>query len=297
MGADCFTVYGYFKRIEFTNPKLTHSVRAIADATKIDSTTVFRSLETLKQLGLIKLTRFRGSRGSECQLIDSRELAISLGAQYHRETVSFSLPPEVANRLIAQIKALRAKQQSKSPATAPRGAPYACGNLLPRVSQRNASVSQTRRQRSTRETQMGTHLIREEERTKETPIPTLTPNDCGNAQQDKDSPNEDEPDGLLELARAKFTGVMNDLGDHLFDTSRPPAPHLANGASEWEKFCFDSLAVEAAARRGELLVLTLSARNPAARAGLEKYHRTLERSLCKWYGCKVKLKIQEKTRT
>lgn len=294
IGADCLTVYGYFKRIEFTNPKLTHSVRGIADATKIDSTTVFRSLGILRQLGLIKLTRFRGSRGSECQLIDSRELAIGLGAQYHRETVSYSLPPEVANRLIAQIKALREKQQSKSPATAPRGAPYPCGNLLPRVSQRNTSVSQTRRQCSTRETQMGTHLIREEGRIKETPIPTLTPDDTGDAQQDNDHPNEDEPDGPLKRAQRAFIGVIDDMRALLLDTNRPPNPRLANGYAEWEKFGFGSLAVEAATRRGKVLALTLSARDPtAARRGLERYSKKWEMALCKWYECEVDVNVQE----
>ncbi len=55
---------------------------------------------------------------------------------------------------------------------------------------------------------------------------------------------------------------MNDLRDHLLDTSRPPAPHLVNGADEWKKL--DSLAVERATWRGEVLVLILSAHNPVA---------------------------------
>jgi hypothetical protein len=83
---------------------------------------------------------------------------------------------------------------------------------------------------------MGTNLIREERRTEEGPTPT--PGHQSEAQNDKDSPDEDEPDGLLKSARAKFTGVMNDLGDYLLDTSRPPAPHLVNGSADWEEFGF-----------------------------------------------------------
>jgi hypothetical protein len=295
MGADCFTVYGYFKRIEFTSPKLTHSVRAIANATKIDSTTVFRSLEILKQLGLIKLTRFRGSRGSECQLIDSRELAISLGAEYHRETVSFSLSPEVANRLIAQIKALREKQQSKSPATAQRGAPYTCGNLLPRVSQRNASVSPAKRQCPTRETQMGTHLIREERRIEEDP--SRSPSHIGEVESPERLSNEDGLRVSLKWAADRFNGVIDDIRAHLLDTNRPPNPHLTNGFADWQESGFNSLAVEAAAWRGTELALALSASEPAAtQSGLKKYHSTWNASLRKWFECVVQVELRQAQR-
>jgi hypothetical protein len=84
---------------------------------------------------------------------------------------------------------------------------------------------------------------------------------------------------------------MNDLGDHLLDTSKPPVRHLANGADEWSSF--DGLAVYAAARRGGVLVLTLSACDPAAaRDGLKKYRRTWERSLREWFGCEVEVDFQ-----
>ena len=58
---------------------------------------------------------------------------------------------------------------------------------------------------------------------------------------------------------------------HLHDSSRPPSPHLTNGTADWQEFAFNSLAVETATRRGEALVLTLSAIDPAtALRGLEK---------------------------
>ena len=291
MGADCFAVYGYFRRIEFTNRKLIHTIRGITESTEIGSTTVSRSLEILEHLGLIKLFRFGGSRDSECQLVDSTGLAFRLGAKYHRQTLSFSLPPTVAERLKAEVAAIRERQQGKSSPEAPRGTPHACGNLPFRVSQRNASVSPAIRKRSARETQTEFHLLLEERRIEEAPSPTPSHND--EAQKAKDSPDEDEPESLLLWARNPFTGVMNDMRDHLLDTKKPPAPHLTNGADDWKEFELGSLAVEAAAWCGEVLTLALSASDSAeAQRGLGKYHRKWDASLRKWYGCEVRVELR-----
>lgn len=296
MGSDCLAVHAYFKRIEYSNPKLVHSVRIIAKATGIDDSTVCRSLEILEYLGLIKLTRFRGSKESECQLRDSREAANRLGAIYNARSVSFSLPPEVEKRLKAEVASIRERQQGKSTPKAARGAPQACGNLPFSVSHRSAGVSPEKRQRPTGETQTCSHLIQEERRIEEGPTPTPTPSDSGEAQKDKDSPDEDEPDPL-RWATIVFTGVMNDLGDHLFDTSRPPNPRFANGADDWAKFGFNSLAVEAAEWHGERLTLILSASDPAAALrGLEKYRRKWDESLRKWYQCEVRVTLVEDRR-
>ena len=81
------------------------------------------------------------------------------------------------------------------------------------------------------------------------------------------------------MAKAIFNGVMNDLGDHLFNTNRPPVPHLANGFAEWEKFGFGSLVLERAARRG-----------------LEKYCHTWNASLRKWYECEAHVELQKAQR-
>ncbi len=120
----------------------------------------------------------------------------------------------------------------------------ACGNLLFTVSQRNARVSLTTRQSSTRETQTGNHLLKEE-RIERSPSPT--PSHDGEAQKNKDSPDEEEPDPLLRWARIKITGVMKDMVSHLLDTSKPQKRRFANGFGEWEKFGLNSLAVEAGA--------------------------------------------------
>jgi hypothetical protein len=296
MEPETFAVYAYLKRREYTNPTLQHSVRDIASNLKRSASTVSRSLEILEHLNLGKLTRFGGSRDSECKLRDSKDAAIKLGAVYDPATLSWSLPSEAALRLEGDIRSLRQRQQGKLTPKFAKPAANSCEKQQFCVSQRNSCVSPEKRKRATRETLMGTHLLREEVRSKEVPTPTPTPTESSAEPKDKDSPDEDEPDGLLKMARAIFNGAMNDLGDHLFDTSRPPAPHLANGAGEWEKFGFGSLAVEAAAWRGEVLELVLSASDPAAaQRGLDKYHRTWNRSLREWYKCVVHVRLQEKT--
>jgi hypothetical protein len=295
MGPDCLAIYVFFAGKVFTNPKLRHTVRDLAEATRVGPTTVSRCLEILEYLRLVKLTRFGGSRDSECRLLDSRAAVNRLGAAFDPATLSYSLPPEVASRLKNEVNAIRTRQQGKSLPIAQDCAPPACGNRQSRVSHRNASVSPARRQRSARETQTRTHLIQEERRIEEVPSPT--PSHGYEAQKAKDSPDEDEPGALLRWARIKLTGVMKDMAGHLLDTSRPPASHLANGYADWERFGFDSLAVEAAARRGEALALVLSASDPvAAQRGLEKYRKTWGASLRNRYECKVRVELQQAQR-
>lgn len=293
IGADCLAVYSYFTSIVFSDPKLRHSVRSLSKQADVGATTVSRSLEILAHLGLVKLIHRRGSRKSECQLLDSREVAKRLGAVLNRRTLLFSMPPEVTRKLRAEVEAIRKRQQGKSLQAHPRRAPNGSGNLPLRVSQRNASVSPAIRQRSTRETQRESHLIQEEGRNEEITSPYPPCHDEA-GQKDKDSPDEDEPDRLLKFARAVFTGVMKDMGCHLLDTSRPPNPRYANGYADWEQFGFGSLAVEAAESRGAGLALVLSACDPdAARSGLEKYRRKWDESLRKWFGCKVYCELQD----
>lgn len=303
MEADAFAVYAYLKRQEFTNPNLRHSIREVGPSINRSPSTVSRALEILEHLRLAELTRFGGSKESECKLLDSKESALGLGAIYHSKTISWFLPNATAKRLQDEIRAIRQRQQGKTPnAASPR-----VRNHSLHVSLGNASVSPAIRQRSARETQTGTHLIQEERRSEEGPTPT--PSHERETQKAKSLSDEDEPDlsptdwatkaalSVRRWAEIPFTGVMNDLGSHLLDSSRPPVPHLANGADDWNKYGLGSLAVCAAAWRGGVLVLTLSASDPeAARCGLKKYHRTFDASLRAWYGCEVKIVLVKPNR-
>lgn len=290
MEGDCFTLYAYLVRRVFHDSKLKHSVRELAAATAIGITTVARSLEVLEHLRLVKLIRFGGSKNSECQLIDSWELAMRLGAKYNSKTLSYSLPPDVADRLKAEVKRLREQQQKKPPPIAASGASQDCGNPSLRVSQRDDSVSLARHQRSTRETQTGTYLLTEERRIEEVLSPT--PSHERDVERPKGSPNEGETAALLKWATDRFNGVIDDMRSHLLDIGKPPNPRLVNGYADWRRFGFDSLAVEAATMHGDVLALELSATDPAAaRLGLEKYHRKWNASLCKWFGNDVEVKL------
>jgi hypothetical protein len=99
-----------------------------------------------------------------------------------------------------------------------------------------------------------------------------------------------------QRASTLFTGVIDELRDHLLGTSRPPQSHLTNGADDWQNFCFNTLAVEDARRREEQLWLTLSASDPAAaRRGLAKYQRRWSESLQAWFGCAVSVEVIPQT--
>jgi hypothetical protein len=227
-------------------------------------------------------------------LVSLKELAASLGASYSPRAASYVLPPcrteELRSEIAALLRTLQAKRPVERDSQLPRLENLAnecCGNLLLPDSKRDAGVTPKKHQRSTRETQTGSHLLLQNTRTQNIPSPH-PPAHLDEAQKPKDLPCEYGPDKLLKSTRSAFIGVIDEMRDHLLDTSRPPNPRFANGAADWNIFGFDSLAVEAAEWRGEALSLALSATDPAAaRRGLEKYQRKWESSLRKWFDCEI----------
>ncbi len=313
MGPDCFAIYSVFRERAFSNPKLRHTVEELAETIDRGETTVTRALEILEHLGLVRLKRRGGSQASECTLLDSWDVARRFEAKYSHEVHKYVLPREVDEQLKQEIQAIRTRQQGKRPQDSPTHNGESTSSGTGRWSRsslkRASSVAETyiidspeirqrfseNRQRPTREMQMGTHLIRKEERSKERPTPT--PSHSDEAQKDKDSPDEGETVPLLKWAQVVFTGVMGDMGNHLFDTSKKPVSHLANGFADWQEFGLNSLAVVSAAWHGEELVVVLSASDPAAAwRGLEKYHCTWNKSLRKWYKCNVHVELQQAQR-
>jgi hypothetical protein len=142
----------------------------------------------------------------------------------------------------------------------------------------------------TRETQTDTHLLREEQRIENVPSPTPS-QDCQRLKPE-DLSIEDAPKDILKSARSAFVGVMDDMGDHLLSTSRPPVSRLVNGSVDWQDL--NSLAVVATSWRGEVLVLVLCAKEPAAAERLlKKYSRIWNASLRKWFGCEVEVIVNQ----
>lgn len=286
-------VYSVLCRNSYGNSTVEYSARDLAQGISVASAA--RAIPILEIVGLIKRLPTSGNRKSACQLFDVKALAESHGAMRQRKSAHFELPAPTVNLLKAQVKTVRQSQQGKTRARAISTGKLnveiaaQCGpHSLFSVCRRDASVSHLIRQRAFRETQTGTHLLQEERRIEEVPSPNPPAHD-EEAQETKDSPDEDEPHVLLKWARDRFNGVMDNMRSHLLDTSKPPNPRFANGASEWEEFRFNSLAVEAAAWHGQVLLLVLSAADPVAtQRGLKKYHLIFEASLRAWYGCEVK---------
>lgn len=292
MGPDCFTVYSYFARRYHSDPTLKHDIRSLAQSCGMSPSTALRACEVLEHLRLLKLRRFRGSRQSECQLFDSGAAAERLGAKYDPEMKSYRFPAQVSERLHSEIHGIRERQQGH--AKGAKAATILCGNLPLRVSRRNTSVSPEKRQRATRETQAGTHVIRKEKRSERTPTPTPTPSDSGRPQTEETDSDKDEPGGLLRWARMRFTGVINDMRNHLLDTNVPPIPRLQNGYQDWNESGFGHMAIEGAKFHGGVLALAISAPDPAAaRWGLEKYRRTWDESIRRWFEGDVRVELMK----
>lgn len=275
-----FAVYAVLARRDNLTANPNNSLRELAKAANVSTATASRSVEILVDLGLIERSKRSGSKANEYKLGDSLQAASKCGAKYNKRTVSYSLSPEDTKRLRGRVKAVEAKQRSAgSVSTTAHG-------VSPEIRQRFPE----REQRTRRETQTVSPLIQEEGSNEEVPTPTPSQND-GAGENAKDLPDEDEPEPSVKWARAQFIGVMNDLGDALFDTSRPPAPHLTNGAEDWTRFGFNNLGIEAVARDGDQLVLTIRADDTeAAQRGIQKYRRRWEAACFKWFGASVILK-------
>lgn len=276
----CFGVYSALARRDNFTLNPNNSMRKLAAAANVSPATASRAVETLVHLELIERTRHGGSQPDSYKLLDAWEAAKKWGAEYVKRSVSYSLPQENRQRLKARVKALQAGQRSTQTVS------EAVSSVSPVIRQRFRG----KRQRARSETQTGTHLIQEEKRNEESPSPTPSHDGCG-LESAKDLPDEDGPEADLRWAQTQFTGVMDDLRRGLLDINRPPVPHLANGAADWDKFGMNSWGVEAAARRGNVLELTLRAADPAAAvSGLAKYRKRWEAACRKWFGCEVEVK-------
>lgn len=122
VGTECFTVYASFARKVFSNPKLRHTVRDLADATGIGFSTVSRSLKILERLRLVNLTRFGGSKDSQCQLLDSRVLANRLSAICDPATLAYDAKHDPC----VPKSDLRSPKHIRRFSTAPRTNEEAC---------------------------------------------------------------------------------------------------------------------------------------------------------------------------
>jgi hypothetical protein len=298
VGRTALALYCHLTRRAY-GATFTYCIRELAKEAKLSPATIWREFSALEHVGMIRIRKGKGNQKSKGELVNLKRLAVCLGAVHSNKAASYILPPEHITRLKEEVAALRLSLQGKRKSGHEPQPPdngiltnVRCGNHFLPVSQRDAGVSPENRQRTTEETRAGSHLIPQDTRLQNNPSPHPPAHD-DEAQETKNFPDEDEPHVLLKLARDRFNAVIDNMRAHLLDTSRPPNPRFANGFAEWENFGFNSLAVEAAERRGNELALVLSASDPAAaRRGLERYRRTWEASIRKWFGSEVIVNLQ-----
>jgi hypothetical protein len=231
--------------------------------------------------------------------VDLKELCRYLGGAREKHPASYMLPESTVEQMRAKIQQLRIEQSGKGSSKRERDgqskAGKGSGNLFPAVSQRNTSVPQVKQQCFASETQAPPHLLQQNTKHANCPIPNPLTHD-GEAQNNKNrsDPDKQEPDELLRWARMRFTGLVDDIRNHLLDKSKPPNLRFQNGYQDWEEFGFGHMAVKAAKFCGDILVLTISAPDPAAaQRGLVKYHRTWDLSTLKWFEGEVRTVLLE----
>jgi hypothetical protein len=97
----------------------------------------------------------------------------------------------------------------------------------------------------------------------------------------------------LQLYRARccFSGAIDTFKNHLVNPGRPRFSHTADGYSDWRRYGFESLAVEAVRERDGVIELVLSATDPeAALAGIEKYCPTWQASIHAAFGRELRIR-------
>ena len=162
IGAYAVAIYCTLTAMAFGSPSVQYSVRVLAESTKLSTTTVLRALELTECVRLIRLRKGSGSRKDICEFVDPKALAQSLGAVYKPKTASFMLSKETTERLKAEVRSLKTKQQGKWEGTRPLAIDSTTEDVLQiseftaiASSRRSASDSLAVRQRFTRETQTG----------------------------------------------------------------------------------------------------------------------------------------------
>lgn len=295
IGVSAFALYVTLATDALGNSQFQSNQRQLASKAGQSLATVSRNIRILIHLGMIRIISSGGSNDTTYQLMDLKELCRKHGAT-ERFRASLVLPENTCERLKRQVAALRCeiagKRQAERCDSSEQRSGNRGGNLESDFHQRDASVSPETRQRFAGETQTGFYQLRKKEEEKNSPSPT--PSRSGKAETPKNLPIKGESDELRKQAVNRFTGVIKDMQDHLLGSNRPQAPHFTNGFDDWQKYGFDSLAVESAARRGEVLELVLSASDPAAaRRGLKKYRQKWEASLHTWFGIAVQVDIQQ----
>jgi hypothetical protein len=279
VGPTAIAVYGNPTRRTYGyEPNFKCTVRELATTMGLSRATVNRELKVLQHVGVVRLKVGRGSRATEFELTDLQDLGRAWGATYNPRRNVFELPKGAGERLSNEVNQLRRSLQGKAEKL-PVGDSSSEG--LAETRERDTTVSPERHQRLCGETPKGPQLFNEN-RTREN---TLSPTPLQHQELRKTGTVFDQTtdQAALKVARDLFTGVMNDLKDHLFKASRARIPHLDDGHLDWQFFGFDSIRVVEVREYGGALRLALTASDTLAEIGLEKYRKTWDSCLLRWF--------------
>jgi hypothetical protein len=90
------------------------SLREMADSSGISKDTVRRSLLVMQEIGMLRARDGAPGKAAEYELVDLKDLAAHLGAQYDRKRASYIFPAAIAAALRNKVQAVLGKSQGKT---------------------------------------------------------------------------------------------------------------------------------------------------------------------------------------
>jgi hypothetical protein len=90
------------------------SLRSMAESSGISKDTVRRALLIMQEIGMLRACGGAPGRAAEYELVDLKDLAAHLGAQYDRRRASYVFPEAIVAELRAKVEKVLGKTQGKT---------------------------------------------------------------------------------------------------------------------------------------------------------------------------------------
>jgi hypothetical protein len=289
IGSHAMVVYANLSRLAWGQPKIEIGVRKLATLTGQGEATVWRNVEVLAFLGVLRIEKGKGSAPSVFELCDLKDAAEALGATYHRHRASHVLSESRITELSTAVAALRKKLQGKND----KPAGEVCvshrnaadeANLAAPDSQRNASVSL--RVASVSFDGAPSNVNKKEEQKSPTPTPPQGGVDGKPVAARLEAISPDSFSLLRQQLKKELLGEIP-LG------KQQHMPKIVQGIEDFEA-CFDNwwlCRCEQPDGARMPLVVTDSPRPDLTMAGLEKYRKRMERLMTKYFGGLVEIQV------
>src|SRR5271154_1793101 len=122
IGSKAFAIYFDLLRRACGKAHVSYAASDVAEGTGISKATVWREIQVLEWLGMVRVQLGGGNSKSKCEFLDLRKLAMSLGATERRST-SLIVPKEISQNLKDAVNGLRKQLQGRQ-GTHPRSFPH-----------------------------------------------------------------------------------------------------------------------------------------------------------------------------